>query len=41
MYFSHIHYSEDSIQYLWIYEIFSKIMVNIKINFYNLISSDL
>ena len=37
MYFSHIHYSEDPIQYLWFYKIFSKIMVNIKINFNNLI----
>ena len=29
MYFSHRHYSEDPIQYLWFYKIFSKIMVNI------------
>ena len=37
MYFSHRHYSEDTIQYLWFYNIFSKIMMNIKINFNNLI----
>ena len=30
MYFSLIHYSEDPIQYLWFYKIFSKIMVDIK-----------
>ena len=41
MYFSHRHYSEDPIQYLWFYKIFSKMIVNIKINFNNLISSDL
>ena len=37
MYFSHRHYSEDPIQYLWFYNIFSKIMMNIKINCNNLI----
>ena len=37
MYFSHKHYSEDPIQYLWFYKIFSKIMINIKINVNNLI----
>ena len=37
MYFSHGHYSEDPIQYLWFYKIFSKIMVNIKNKFNNLI----
>ena len=30
MYFSLRHYSEDQIQNLWFYKIFSKIMVNIK-----------
>ena len=30
MYFSHRHYSEDPIHYLWFYKIFSKIIVNIK-----------
>ena len=33
MYFSHIHYSEDPIQYLWFYKIFSKIIVYIKNKF--------
>ena len=33
MYFSHINYSEDPIQYLWFNKIFSKIMVNIKNKF--------
>ena len=33
----HRHYSKDPIQYLWFYKIFSKIIINIKINFNNLI----
>ena len=33
MYFSHRHYSEDPIQYLLFYKLFSKIMVNIKNKF--------
>ena len=37
MYFSLRQSIEDTIQYLWFYNIFSKIMMNIKINFNNLI----
>ena len=37
MYFSHKHYSGDPIQHLWFYKIFSKIMINIKINLKNVI----
>ena len=37
MYFSDRNYIEDPIQYLWFYKIFSKIMINIKIHFNNLI----
>ena len=37
MYFSHIHYSEDPIQYLWFYKIVSKIIEILKINVNNLI----
>ena len=37
MYFRHRQYSEDPIHYLWFYKIFSKIMINIKININNLI----
>ena len=37
MYFSHRHCSENPIQYLWFYNIFSKIMITIKINVNKLI----
>ena len=33
MYFSHINYSEDPIQYVWADKIFYKMMVNIKNKF--------
>ena len=33
MYFSHRHYSEDPIEYLWFYKILTKLMVNIKNKF--------